>query len=128
MASRRSTIEGAKKRSTIGAKDPGSRNPNDPKRFDWENATFEDAHEIFCSWADHVQGVMLRYKREFGVVPLLQVHDELVFERDRSLTDDENRKFISVMCEPTWRLDGFSAPCEAKIGDNWKDMRVFFGE
>lgn len=78
--------------------------------------------------ADHVQAVMLRYKREFGVVPLLQVHDELVFERDRSLSDDEHRKFISVMCEPTWRLDGFSAPCEAKIGDNWKDMRVFFGE
>lgn len=78
--------------------------------------------------ADHVQGVMLRYKRELGVVPLLQVHDELVFERDRTLSDDQNREFISLMAEPTWRLDDFAAPCEAKIGDNWKDMRVFYGE
>lgn len=78
--------------------------------------------------ADHVQGVMLRYKRELNVVPLLQVHDELVFERDRTLSDDQHREFISLMAEPTWRLDGFSAPCEAKIGDNWKDMRVFYGE
>jgi len=71
--------------------------------------------------ADHVQAIMLRYKRELGAVPILQVHDELVNEIPREWTDKQAGEFISLMQQETWRLPGFSCPVDAGIGENWLD-------
>lgn len=73
--------------------------------------------------ADHVQAVMIRYKRELGVVPLLQVHDELVFEIPQGWTDQQARDHIQIMNEETWRLPGFAVPSDLERGPNWKDLR-----
>jgi hypothetical protein len=71
--------------------------------------------------ADHVQGVMLRFYRELGIVPLMQVHDELVREihpdwSNKRLFDD-----FQMMAEETWRLPGFSCPFKLSRGVNWGD-------
>jgi DNA polymerase I-like protein with 3'-5' exonuclease and polymerase domains len=72
--------------------------------------------------ADHMQAVMLRYWREHRAVPLLQVHDELVFERPRGYSKQQHIAFLRLMTEETWRLPGFRAPIDMKIGENWKDL------
>lgn len=74
--------------------------------------------------ADHVQGVMLRYHREFGEVPIMQVHDELVFEKPQTWTDKQMNDFIDLMRQETYKLPGFKAPIEVKRGKNWKDLRL----
>lgn len=71
--------------------------------------------------ADHVQGVMLRFWREQKAIAIMQVHDELVFEIPREWSNEQANKFMSIMTEPTWRLDGFKAACETKRGRNWLD-------
>lgn len=73
--------------------------------------------------ADHIQAIMLRYKRERGIIPLLQVHDELVFQVPREWSDDKAREFLSFMGEETWRIPGFVVPADSKRGPNWKDLR-----
>jgi DNA polymerase I-like protein with 3'-5' exonuclease and polymerase domains len=72
--------------------------------------------------ADHVQGVMLRFFRELKAIPVLQVHDELVFEIPREWSNERANQFMSLMTEPTWRLSNFKASCETKRGRNWLDM------
>lgn len=71
--------------------------------------------------ADHVQGVMLRFFRELKAIPIMQVHDELVFEIDRGWSNKQANEFMSIMTEPTWRLPNFKAACETKRGRNWLD-------
>jgi DNA polymerase I-like protein with 3'-5' exonuclease and polymerase domains len=73
--------------------------------------------------ADHVQAIMLRYWRELGAVPYLQVHDELVWEQPATWTDKQAFDFIALMQEETWRLPGFSVPADAMRGPNWKDLK-----
>jgi DNA polymerase I-like protein with 3'-5' exonuclease and polymerase domains len=76
--------------------------------------------------AEHVIGVMLRYYQELGgVYPVLQVHDELVFEIPAEWTEQQARDFIYPMTEETHRMPGFVCPVKAKRGLNWKEMEEF---
>ncbi len=68
--------------------------------------------------ADHVQAVMLKYKR-IGEIPILQVHDELLFEIRRDMPITQIKDLVRVAEEETWRLPGFACPVDAGIGDNW---------
>lgn len=74
--------------------------------------------------ADHVRAVMARYKSELGQVPLLQVHDELVWEIPKDWSDKRATDYLRPMVEATSRIPGFTAPIEAKRGPNWKDTRM----
>ncbi len=73
--------------------------------------------------AHYMQELMLNY-RTAGITPLLQVHDELVFEQPKGRTDEEVKEFFRLMREPSKLFDGFSAPIEIKRGANWKDLRL----
>lgn len=73
--------------------------------------------------AHYMQELMLNY-RALGIYPLLQVHDELVFERPRGSSDEEVKEFFRPMRSPSKLFDGFSAPIEIKRGPNWKDLKL----
>lgn len=73
--------------------------------------------------AHHVQAIMLKYRRETGTIPLFQVHDELVWEIPRDLSDQAALEFVEIMRGETWRLADFAVPSDAKRGKNWKDLR-----
>lgn len=73
--------------------------------------------------AHHVQAIMLKYRRETGTIPLFQVHDELVWEIPRDLSDRAALDFVEIMRGETWRLADFAVPSDAKRGKNWKDLR-----
>lgn len=68
--------------------------------------------------AHYVQGIVLRFYREQGRIPLLFIHDSLAFEIPREWSDDKARQFISLMGEETDRLPGFKCPYKAARGDN----------
>lgn len=68
--------------------------------------------------AIYVQESMLRYD-EAGYTPLINLHDELVFEVPREWSDKRCYDFMQVMAEPSRVLDGFRCPVEVKAGDNW---------
>jgi hypothetical protein len=67
--------------------------------------------------AHYVQGLVLRFSRETGRIPLLFIHDSLDFEIPRTWSDDEAREFISLMGEETDRLPGFKCPYKAARGE-----------
>lgn len=73
--------------------------------------------------AQYIQGVMLRFFRERGAIPVLNVHDELVFEVPREWSDKQCYEFISLMYEPILRMPGFKAPGKAKRGKNYGEMQ-----
>lgn len=73
--------------------------------------------------AHYMQELMLNY-RALGITPLLQVHDELVFEQVKGRSDDEVKEFFRPMRAPSKLFDGFSAPIEIKRGPNWKDLKL----
>ncbi len=73
--------------------------------------------------AHYMQELMLNYK-ELGICPLMQVHDELVFEVEPGKSDEEVKEFFRPMRTPSKIFDGFSAPIEIKRGPNWKDLRL----
>lgn len=76
--------------------------------------------------ADHVQGIMLRFYRELGMVPNLQIHDELVFSIPKTLTNPQAVDMIRLMNGETNRLPGFTCPIEANRGVNWKEMDLIY--
>lgn len=73
--------------------------------------------------ARHVQAIMRKYKRETGRIPLIQVHDELVWEIMRELSDKKAMEFVEIMRSETPLLPGFWVPTDAKRGPNWKDLK-----
>jgi hypothetical protein len=74
--------------------------------------------------ADHVQTVILRFYQKYGKlgVPLIQVHDELVFEKPRSWSKEECIDFMSVAEEEDYRIKGFICPVKMYWGENWAQM------
>lgn len=73
--------------------------------------------------AHYMQELMLNY-RALGIMPLLQVHDELVFEQVKGRSNEEVKEFFGPMRAPSKLFDGFSAPIEIKRGPNWKDLQL----
>ena len=75
--------------------------------------------------ADHVQGDMLEFYRVHGEegIPLLQVHDELVFEKPKGWSDEECISFLSIMEQEDKRIPGFICPVKMYRGDNWAQIR-----
>jgi len=69
--------------------------------------------------ADHVQAIMLRYKREMNIIPTLQVHDELDFEIDKAWSNDRAREFLAFMGEETKRLPDFKCAFKGYRGQCW---------
>jgi len=78
--------------------------------------------------ADDVQDAMRRYA-DMGEVPLIQVHDELVFEKPATITDGELVEFFKVFSQPStslvnnpYALGPFSCPVQISRGPNWLDQ------
>lgn len=76
--------------------------------------------------ADHDQGITLHIRKQTGMIPLLKVHDENVFEIPKALTNSQACDIIRLMESETRRLPGFTNPIEAKRGPNWKDMTTIY--
>jgi hypothetical protein len=74
--------------------------------------------------ADHMQTVMLDFfdKYDKAGVPLLQVHDELVFEKPKLWTKEECIDFMSISEKEDRRIPGFICPVKMYWGDNWAQM------
>jgi len=75
--------------------------------------------------ADHVQGDMINFFDRYGMdgVPLLQVHDELVFEKPKVWTDEQCIEFLSVMEQEDKRIKGFWCPVKMYRGANWAQIK-----
>lgn len=69
--------------------------------------------------AVHAQATMLACIRENKTLPLLQVHDSLVYAVNRSWSDRKVREFIEPMFGETSVLPGFKAPGKVKRGRNY---------
>ncbi len=73
--------------------------------------------------ADHVEAVMIKFYREFGVIPVLMVHDSLVFEIPKKWNDKKAYEFIRPMFDETFRLPGFKCPGKPQRGPNYGELR-----
>jgi hypothetical protein len=71
-----------------------------------------------------VQGVMLRLYRDRGIIPNLQVHDELVVEVPKSMSDKDALEYMALMGAESQRLPGFRCAAKVKRGPNWGEMKV----
>lgn len=67
----------------------------------------------------HAQATMLTCIRVNKHLPLLQVHDSLVYAVNRSWTDRKVREFMAPMFGETCVLPGFKAPGKVKRGRNY---------
>ena len=77
--------------------------------------------------ADYIQEAMVRYWERHNAAPLLNIHDELLWEVDRTRPLEEHYQWAQIMAEPSEIFEGFSCPIECKIGENWKSGKVFEG-
>ena len=71
--------------------------------------------------ADEVQEAMRRFWYRGGEhdVPLLQIHDELVFEVPADWTDDRVLQFMEPFHESSQLFDGRIFPVEISVGSSW---------
>jgi hypothetical protein len=72
--------------------------------------------------ADHTQAVMLRMKRELGVIPIGQIHDAIITQVPLEWSDERIRDHMGIMEEETWRLPGLKVPIKTEVGLNWAEM------
>jgi DNA polymerase I-like protein with 3'-5' exonuclease and polymerase domains len=72
---------------------------------------------------DHCQGIMRKYYGTYGAVPLMQIHDELIFEVPHEWSSEECSNFMQLMTTETDIYPGFSCPIEVKRGDSWGTMQ-----
>lgn len=86
-----------------------------------ENAKVAVAIKGQGNSAEHIISAMLTYHR-MGVVPVLQVHDELVFNVPVEWGQKEIVKLLEPMMVEDWRLADFVCPIKARIGANWLEM------
>jgi hypothetical protein len=85
--------------------------------------------------ADHVQAIMLLLDDE-GKLPTLQVHDEVVMEIPKTMTDEEALEYMACMGRETPLLPGslvkpddptypgFRCAAKIKRGPNWGEMKM----
>jgi len=72
----------------------------------------------------HVHGLMLNFFRD-GIIPTLQVHDELDIEFPVDWSDKRiKEEFTSRMECETWRLPGFNSPIDVFRGNCWKEGKT----
>jgi hypothetical protein len=71
----------------------------------------------------HMQAILLRMRRELGVIPLGFVHDEIIREVPDTWTDKQCVEAMQIMTEETWRLPGFKAPVKVSVGPTWGDAK-----
>lgn len=65
---------------------------------------------------------MLRFADE-GHIPLLQLHDEIVFEVPKEWPLERCYDFMQVMTQESELFPGLKVPIEVKIGPNWLDTK-----
>lgn len=75
--------------------------------------------------ADYVQEAMVRIWEEHGLVPLNQIHDELLFELPKEVVGPGLEELLKPMVEPGKRTGEFCAPARVKYGNNWYEMQEF---
>jgi hypothetical protein len=68
--------------------------------------------------ADDVQDGMVRYFHA-GYTPILQVHDELVFEFPVETPNEHILDFFRLFSAPSKLIPGFQCPVEVKVGLNY---------
>lgn len=71
--------------------------------------------------ADVTQDAMVRFW-ESGELPLIQVHDELVFEKPTGASAAEVVRFFDPMRAESRVFPGLRVPADAERGPNWLDM------
>lgn len=69
--------------------------------------------------AVYVLGNMLRFKRNASKIPLMQIHDELVFEIPRTWGNGTAKEFINLMGQENSNLPGFVCPHKDLRGESW---------
>lgn len=74
--------------------------------------------------ADHIQAIMIEYKRQMGVIPDLMVHDSLVFSIKKSWTDKQCLDFLQPMFSETFRFPGLAVPGKPKRGPNYGSLKA----
>jgi DNA polymerase I-like protein with 3'-5' exonuclease and polymerase domains len=105
------------------------RNPFGRVRFVYAQDTHEfmkrGAHFLGCSTAaDIINQRALDIWDELGLLPILIVHDELVYELPRGEAGWKTAKRIKeIMERPTPELDGLVVPAEAKMGESYGTMQ-----
>ena len=70
------------------------------------------------SAADQTKSAMVSLRKEVGVIPMIQIHDEL----NVSVTDETQVKEIKRVMESAVELH-VPTKCEAKIGPNWGESK-----
>lgn len=70
------------------------------------------------SAADQTKSAMVSLRKEVGVIPMIQIHDEL----NVSVTDETQVKEIKRVMESAVELH-VPTKCEAKIGPNWGEVK-----
>lgn len=73
---------------------------------------------------DHARSVMLKRKREEGVIPVLMVHDSLVQQVPKEWTDAQARALMASMQLETPLLPGFVNPGKIRRGPNYGDIQL----
>lgn len=72
---------------------------------------------------DHIEAIMLRYKREQNFIFDLMVHDSLLAGIPKGWSDKQAFEFIEPMSQESGiRLPGFRAPIKVKRGANYGEM------
>lgn len=72
---------------------------------------------------DYCQGTMRLFYQKYGAVPLLQIHDELIFEVPSEWPAEQCQHFMQLMTSETDIYPGFSCPIEIKRGTSWGTMQ-----
>ena len=100
------------------------RNPFGRVRFiyaqDAHSRAKKGCHFLGCSTgADIVNQRALDVWQELGMLPLMMVHDELVYEVRRDEVDVVTGKLKAIMERPVKELGGMRIPAKVKIGESY---------
>jgi len=88
-------------------------------QFNRASASDSFNHLIQGSAADQTKQAMINIHEQLGLVPLLQVHDELLYELDEEQINKEIDLDIQVIMEDAFELD-FPVRVDMGAGLNWK--------
>lgn len=83
-------------------------------------------HYLGCSDAADIIGAStISIHEELGFLPIMIVHDELVFEFERGTAGLKKAKKVKAIMErPVAEMDNMVFPVECKIGENYSELEV----